>query len=143
VFEGKTTFLYYLLVRLLQRKQIVVFSIDGEELFFFHHDNVYTADVTGLKILESTLRLPQPKSSRSDIFIWSLFDIKKRDEPDNLFVLQPCLPVQTASPDPSRYKIWVKYRDPLLTGLTLWTRDELAQGYVELISCFYPHLSTY
>jgi len=64
-------------VWLLQRKQIVVFSIDGGELFLFHHDNVYTADVTMLKVLESTLRLPQPKSSRSDIFLWSSFHVKK------------------------------------------------------------------
>jgi len=112
VFEGKTLFLYYLLVRLLQRKQVVL----------FYHNEVYTAD------MKAPGSLPNPISKSSDVFIWSLFDIRKPKEPKKFLVTYPCLPVQTASPNPVRYKIWGKERKPLLTGLPLWTRDELAQG---------------
>jgi hypothetical protein len=121
VFEGKTLFLYYFLVRLLQRKQVVVFSPDGRMLYLFYHNEVY---VVGMEI---ALSLPKPKFD-SNVFIWSLFDIREAKEPRKLLVSHPCLPVQTASLNPIRYKIWHKERMPLLTGLPLWTRDELAQG---------------
>ncbi|KAF8516409.1 hypothetical protein BU17DRAFT_67421 [Hysterangium stoloniferum] len=38
---GKTLFLYYLFVRLLQQKQIVLFSLGDHQLFLFFHDAVY------------------------------------------------------------------------------------------------------
>ena len=123
--EGKSLFQYYLLVRLLQRKQIVLFSMDGERLYLFYHDKVYTASMVTRAI---DMRLPQPKSWSSNVFIWSLFDIRERNEPEMFLVLPPSLPVQTASPDSIRYKIWNKERTPLFTGLPLWTREELSQG---------------
>ena len=122
VFEGKTLFLYYLLIRLLQRKQVVLFSPDGEALYLFYHDQAYYR-VGGID--ES---LPQPISNSSNVFIWSLFDIHEPKEPKRFLVTYPCLPVQTASLNPIRYKIWNKERMPLRTGLPLWTRDELARG---------------
>ena len=112
MFEGKTLFLYYLLIWLLEWKQVVL----------FYHDQVYYR-VRGIDVL-----LPQPISNSSNVFIWSLFDIRKPNEPEMFFVTYPCLPVQTASPNPIRYKIWNKEQMPLRTGLPLWTRDELAQG---------------
>ena len=121
-FEGKALFLYYLLVRLLQRKQVVLFSPTGERLYLFYHIKVYTVD------MKPDVSLPNPISNSSDVFIWSLFDIREPKEPWSFLIEYPCLPVQTASPDPIRYKIWDKERMPLLTGLSLWTRDELAQG---------------
>lgn len=39
-----------------------------------------------------------------------------------------CFPVQAPSPNQSRYKSWQKERNPLLTGSSLWSRDELARG---------------
>ena len=124
MFEGKTLFLYYLLVRLLQRKQVVLFSPYGEMLYLFYHNEVYTVDMTAL----ANVSLPNPISDSPNVFIWSLFDIREPKEPKRFMVTYPCLPVQTASPNPIRYKIWDKERIPLLTGLPLWTRDELAQG---------------
>ncbi|KIL59542.1 hypothetical protein M378DRAFT_169206 [Amanita muscaria Koide BX008] len=119
---GKTLFLYYLLIRLLQRKQVVLFSPDGEALYLFYHDQVYSTRVGSI---DESLPLPL---FNSNVFIWSLFDIRKPNEPERFLVTYPCLPVQTASPDPIRYKIWNKERMPLRTGLPLWTRDELARG---------------
>lgn len=137
VFEGKTLFQYYILVRLLQRKQVVLFSLDGEKLFLFYHDKVYTPEPTSVL---SSLQLPRSKPSSSDVFVWSLFDINQRSEPRQLLFNECCFPVQTASPDPIRYKGWVKTRSALVIGLPLWTYDELLQGYVLPISCFCPHL---
>jgi hypothetical protein len=99
VFEGKTLFLYYLLVRLLQQKQVVLFSPNSKKLFLFYHNGVYTASMnmldTGIGIL-----LPNPVSYSLHVFIWLLFDIHKREEPETFLVAYPCLPVQTASPNP-------------------------------------------
>lgn len=127
MFEGKTLFLYYLLVRLLQRKQVVLFSLNGERLYLFFHNEVYTVSVMTLT-QAIDVSLPIPISYSSKVFIWSLFDIRQPREPESFLVTYPCLPVQTASPNPIRYKIWNKEHSPLLTGLPLWTRDELAQG---------------
>jgi hypothetical protein len=130
VFEGKTLFLYYLLVRLLQRKQVILFSPDGERLYLFYHNEVYMVGMKALAIkgIEVSLPGPNPISNFLNVFIWFLFDIHKPKEPKMFLVTSPCLPVQTASPNPIRYKIWDKKKIPLCTGLPLWTCDELVQG---------------
>lgn len=104
------------------------------ELYLFYHDGVHTIPTASLKDSD----LPIPSTSLSDVFIWSLFDISERNEPNTLLVLPPCVPVQTTSPDPCRYKTWDKQRSPLFTALPLWTRDELTQGYVLPILSFSP-----
>ncbi|KAF8802999.1 hypothetical protein BYT27DRAFT_7196147 [Phlegmacium glaucopus] len=121
---GKTLFQYYLLIRLLQLKQVVLFTLNGEDLLLFYHNEVHQA------VLGDIRRevLPQAKSQSSNIFIWSLFDIEGQNEPKGILVRPPCLPVQTASPNPSRYKTWYKERAPLFTALPLWTHDELMKG---------------
>ena len=139
MFEGKTLFNYYLLVRLLQRKQLVLFSPDGECVYLFFYDKVYAVKES-LATQDVGASLPHPVSSLN-IFIWSLFDIRERREPKRFLVTHPCCPVQTASPDPVRYRTWDEERMPLLTGLPLWTRDELVQGYILPITYFCPRLS--
>ncbi len=89
--------LYYLLIRLLQQKQVVLFTADGAELFLFFGDTVYSTDLKA----DAKPRLPTAKSS-SNIFIWSLFDILKRTEPESPLLDCRCYPIQSASSDPSR-----------------------------------------
>jgi hypothetical protein len=72
--------------------------------------------------------LPNPISDSSNVFIWSLSDIRKPEEPRRFLINYPCLPVQTASPNSIRYKTRDKERTPLHTGFPLWSRDKLAQG---------------
>ena len=133
MFEGKTLFQYYTLVRLLQQKQVVLLlSLDGQRLYLFYHNGVHTI----LTALLDDEDLPNPKKSTSKVFIWSLIDIQERDEPHWLLTRPPCSPVQTARLDSCRHNIWNKERMPLTTGLPLWTHDELAQGYVLPISSF-------
>ncbi len=139
MFIGKTLFLIYFLVRLLQLKQVVLFTLDGERLYLFYHGRVYTTYIPQLNAIQPELQLPEPKTSK--VFIWSLFDVREKQEPKQLLFKPPCIPVQTASPDPIRFKMWVRDRDPLRVGLPLWTREELAQAYVVPISCLYPYLN--
>jgi hypothetical protein len=134
VFEGKTLFNYYLLVRLLQRKQVVLFSPDGKVVYLFYFTGVFKASVEGLAVGMGD-SLPHPISS-SNAFIWSLFEIRDWKEPELFLVHRPCFPVQVVSPDPTQYKTWRKESRPLMTGLPLWTRDELAKAYVLPITHF-------
>ena len=135
MFEGKTLFNYYLLVRLLQRKQVVLFSPDGKIVYLFYFNEVYTVNMDGLAVPGVGASYPHPISS-SDAFIWCLFDMWDKKGPERFMVSYPCVPVQVVSPDPTRYSTWRKERCPLTTGLPLWTRDELAEGYVLLITHF-------
>ena len=114
----------YLLVRLLQRKQVVLFSPDGVRGYLFY-DKVYSMS---LNDVDADISLPRRLSPTN--FIWSLFDMQEKKEPKRFMVTLPCIPVQTASPDPVQYKMWDKRENPLLTGLPLWTPDELEKGYV-------------
>ncbi|KIM41036.1 hypothetical protein M413DRAFT_158284 [Hebeloma cylindrosporum] len=123
---GKTLFNYYLLVRLLQRRQVVLFSPDGMRLFLFYHDGVYALPMSVLAGRGRDV-LPDPISS-SKLFLWTLFDIFESRGPVLPLVADPCFPVQTTLPDPIRYQTWEESATPLLTGLPLWTREELAAG---------------
>ena len=128
---------YFFVIRLLQRKQIVLFSADGISVFLFYRGEVYYSSTPALLMSESPL--PQPKSSK--VFIWSIFDIAKMEEPASFFFSPPCLPVQTASPNPERYKIWAKECRPMRIGMPLWTHRELGLGYV-ILTHFSVCLST-
>lgn len=132
MFKGKTLFLQYLLIRLLQQEQIVLLlSPEGDRLYLFYHNKVTTAVLDAQQKLE----LPTPKSSSSNVFIWSLFDMLELKEPLRYLVRPPCLPIQTAL-DPLEYRRLDEKFSPLFTGLPFWTRDEPAQAYVFLNSCF-------
>ena len=103
MFIGKTFFQFYLLVRLLQLQQVVLFTLDGERLYLFYHGRVYTSYIAQLISFQPELQLPVPKTS--NVFIWSLFNICEKQEPKPLLFKPPCIPVQTASPDPIRFKM--------------------------------------
>ena len=140
---GKTLFNYYLLVRLLQLKQVVLFSPDGDVVYLFYGNEVFTVGMGVLASQGIDVPLPRPISRSSNVFIWTLFDIRDTKGPAKFLTAYPCFPVQTASPNPVRYATWEKERFALLTGLPLWSREELAQGYVLPITYFCPCLSAY
>ena len=120
IVKGKTLFLPYLLARLLQLNQSVLFSLDGERLYLFYFGHVWTATA------DSNLSLPTRAHTSTPVFIWSLFDVKV--EPGDPLVWNTCYPIQTNSLDRSRYKRWFKERGPDITGFPLWTREELVKG---------------
>lgn len=126
IFAGKTLSLYYFLIRLLQLRQVILFSPKGEVVYLFYHDGVYMLPEARGSVSDI---LPVPKTSPG-AFIWSLFDISVEAEPPSILVDWPCFPIQTASPNPSRFKVWSEARHTLQTGLPLWTKEELAEGCV-------------
>ena len=63
------------------------------------------------------------KHGLQNVFICSLFDIRKQEEPRLLLVSPPCLPVQTASPDPSQY--WVQ-----TTNSAYWVPAAVSVGII-------------
>jgi hypothetical protein len=52
--KGKTLFLYYLLVRPLQQKQKVLFSLNGSVLYLFNDDQVYRLTIQNYNAKRST-----------------------------------------------------------------------------------------
>ena len=77
-------FLLYILVRLLQYRQVVLFTVDGTRLFLFHTGEVY------MVVTHLSLALPLPSWPSSKAFIWSLFDIKASKEPEELLIRYHC-----------------------------------------------------
>jgi len=73
-----------MLVRLLQWRQVVLFTLNGERLYLFYHGKVYTTTIQLLNAIEPGQQLPKPKSWSSNVFIWTLFDIEKRKGPEML-----------------------------------------------------------
>jgi len=73
-----------MLVRLLLRKQIVLFTLNGERLYLFYHGKVYTTTMQSLNAIEPGRQLPNRKSWSSKVFIWTLFDIENRKGPEML-----------------------------------------------------------
>jgi len=130
---GKALFLIYLLVRLLQLKQVVLFTLDGERVYLFYYKKVYTTYIPQLNTIQPELQLPKPKTSK--VFIWSLFDVYKEREPELLLVRQPCFPVQAASSNSISFETWSEERSPLHFDLPLWNRNELAQAYAFSTLC--------
>jgi hypothetical protein len=123
-FVGKTLFIWFLLVRLLSMKQVVVLHIAGGGPtggpILFYHNAVYT---TSPAVGGSALPVPRTGLKRPT-FIWSLFDLKRGDHPP-LALYPQCFPVQAPSPNPERYSEWRKVRNPFFTYFPLWSRDEL------------------
>ncbi|KAI0773476.1 hypothetical protein C8Q74DRAFT_1368072 [Fomes fomentarius] len=107
---GKTTFLLYLLVRLLQLHQVVLFSIvPHEPPLLFYHDRVYEATTPN----PSSRSLPNPEGA----FIWSLVDVTYNSvalSKTYAYSSPSVFPVQTSSPNPDLYKSWSKHRTLLL-----------------------------
>lgn len=122
-FAGKRVFLFYLLVRLLQRRQVILFTLATGESFLFHNNGVYRADRT-----PSLHNLPIPEVG-SHVFIWSLFEARTEEVALSAALGSIRFPVQVASPRPQCYSRWRKERGARLTGLPLWTPEELRRGY--------------
>lgn len=131
-FIGKTTSQFYMLLRLLLRKQVVLFILNGERLYLFYYGKVYTTTMQSLNAIESGRQLPNQKLWSSKVFIWTLFDIENRKGPQMRLLTPLCSPVQTASPDPIRFQDW----DKKFAGMSLWAHDEPHKG----VSCL-SHVS--
>ena len=116
IFVGKTLFLWYLLLRLLSMRQVVLVHVSGLDVLFYH-DGVYRPSRDA-----NVSDLPSPGAGS---FIWSLFDLYPNEMVPPFAVDPQCFPVQGPSPNPSLYRNWRKVRGPRYTVFPLWTLEEL------------------
>lgn len=128
---GKTIFIWYLLVRLLQQKQVVLFHFESICLLFYF-DGVY-------KLRDAGANLPKPQRGA---FIWSLVDVDRGNPVPPLACSIHCFPVIAPSPKLSPYKRLVDTRAPLVTAFPPWSMEELRQGCDTLQRPVYLHALT-
>lgn len=131
--QGKTMLQFLNLACLLQLKQSVLFSIDGQRVLLFHNRQAYSSTVAA----HSPLPKPREVNNNKAIkpWIWSLLDIPEQAPPDSYLVARSnyVIPVQTVSPDTPR-NLWWKLRVPHTFYLDRWTIQELHSAFV-LPSC--------
>ncbi|KAI0773478.1 hypothetical protein C8Q74DRAFT_1368075 [Fomes fomentarius] len=122
---GKTTFLLYLLVVLLQRKQLVLLTlVPSKPPLLFYHDGVYNATTS-----PHIEHFPFPNCERgAAVLIWSLFEANEECVPESAYSAPILFPVQASSPNPKLYARWRKERGAVLSAFPLWGFDELKQG---------------
>lgn len=120
--SGKTAFLLYLLVRLLQHDQVVLLTLPPVSPLLFYRGRVWEAK-------EPPTQRMLPKR-RGNAFIWSLFEADKSHVAQTIYANKgrSLFPVQAPSPTPSLYEEWRKRRDPVVSAFPLWDFDELKQG---------------
>ncbi|KAI9511881.1 hypothetical protein F5148DRAFT_1312122 [Russula earlei] len=121
VSPGKTYFLWYLLIRLLQANQIILFAVDGHSPILFYFDGIY--------VLNDPLSEEYLPENINGGFLWLLFDT-----PGGSFSFPPvaysttCFPIQAPSPNPALYFTWRKCRRPVYTAFPIWSIEELKKG---------------
>ncbi|KAI0773494.1 hypothetical protein C8Q74DRAFT_761101 [Fomes fomentarius] len=115
---GKTAFLLYLLIRLLQHDQVVLLTLLPKSPLLFYRGRVWEAKRPPTKRM-------LPKRS-GNAFIWSLFEANKGDLAQTVYANNGRLlfPVQT----PSVYEGWSEIRNPVVRAFPLWEPEELKQG---------------
>ncbi|KAI0073422.1 hypothetical protein K474DRAFT_1774731 [Panus rudis PR-1116 ss-1] len=126
---GKTVFIWYMLIRLLQQHQMVLLHMPDNCPLLFFGERVY-ARVLSPPPLEQELR-PLPKCVDEKVKIWSLVDVVAQQSPPPLATFETCFIVQAPPPNPEHYQEWLKTRPfTFLGALPLWTRQELWAAYV-------------
>ena len=124
---GKTTFLSFLLARLISLKQVVLLRSSDSGLLFYH-GQVYSRPAansfTDLPI--GHMNLPE------DWYfpIWTLLDVDGSQAAPFITRGMNVWPIQASSPQPNRYASWRKQTGAALLGMPLWNMRELMEGYV-------------
>lgn len=130
---GKTTFLCFMLTRLVSARQVVVL-VDRDDIHLFYRGQVYQRR-KGFAFGTLPVRQGVPYCP-----IWALIDMGDKNE-------QPCFggssnvwPIQTSSPNPIQWKSWTKQCGAAKVGMPLWNMKELMEGYVSTSSPFLPSI---
>ena len=119
---GKTTFLKYMLARLIVAGQVVVLC-DSKINYLFFDDTVYSRPAEfGFDNL--------PRRIKTAYFpVWALIDVDYKEGEPSLANTN-VWPIQASPPNPIRWKSWRKQNGAALLGMPLWTRKEPVEGYV-------------
>ncbi|KAG6814941.1 hypothetical protein H0H93_011591, partial [Arthromyces matolae] len=126
---GKTFYLFYLLFKLLQLHEIVIFYFGGAHstYLFIPYNETYRV-YTPSRSIDDILLPPCEDGKR---LIWSLVEASPGKPLPSFFVVRTgSFLVQAPSPslDPAMYRNWLKQRNGLVWGMTLWSSEELLKG---------------
>jgi len=120
---GKSTFLFFMLARLFSVQQVVLLS-DGPDIYLFYRGKVYRrpAELSFENLPKNPNReyCPIPALVVGDFNDWASF----------LYRDANVWPIQASSPQPKRWKHWVKQYNAATLVMPLWSTEELMKGYV-------------
>ena len=117
---GKTTFLKFMLVRLISARQVILLC-DNPDVYLFYCGQVYyRSGESGFK------DLPQHQGT-SYYPIWTLVDVF---QPPPITSNLNIWPIQTTSLNPILWDRWSKQLGAAMLGMPLWDVEELIEGYV-------------
>jgi len=121
-FPGKTTFLMFMLIRLIAAHQIVLLCTSASGWLF------YQGEVYNRPAISCFNDLPVRKGEGRYSPISTLIDTDSNDRAPSISIGFNIWPIQASSPRPKRYKSWSKQAGAALLGLPLWTMEELDKG---------------
>jgi len=119
--SGKTTFLGFLVVRLLSLNQVVLLC-DSDDAVLFYQGQVYTRPAK-----DAFKDLPV---NRGYFPVWTPIDADSMTGGPSVKRRYDIWAVQASSPHPDRYKSWRKQTGAALLGMSLWDLRELLKGCV-------------
>ncbi|KAF9779833.1 hypothetical protein BJ322DRAFT_344792 [Thelephora terrestris] len=119
---GKTTFLKFMLARLISNGQVVLL-FDNARAHLFYRGQVHYRVMTD--VIDGLPRLTRPGRKSP---IWTLVDA-------DIYPLGPPVggnrdiwPIHATSPKRDRWKVWRKMNDAALWGMPKWSMEELIRG---------------
>ena len=121
--QGKTTFLKFLLARLLSAHQVAILCGNDLIHLFYHGKVYYRPTAYGFK------NAPKHRTVRYYPIV-ALIDVDFKDRGPPIDDDINIWPVQATSPNPIRWKSWRKQLDAALLGMPLWNKVDLVNGYV-------------
>ena len=112
-----------MLVQLISAHQVVLLFRTRKD-YLFYRGQVYSRPAgdgyEDLPINQRTSYSP----------IWTLIDMDCMNQGPPIDPEFNIWPIQASSPNPIRWKAWIKQFNAVLFGMPLWSRKELIAGYV-------------
>ena len=120
---GKTIFLKFMLARLISAGQVALLY-KTPKIYLFYRGGVYSQNKS-----EGFNYLPwRPRTGYCPI--WALIDGDYEGEGISLGGDSAIWPIHATSPNPKRWKEWLKQNNGAILGMPLWNVEELVEGCV-------------
>jgi hypothetical protein len=120
---GKTTFLNFMLARLISAHQVVVLYDSSDTHLFYRGQAYYRPGGSDFRYL--------PRRPEAGYYpIWALIDVGSQENGPPFTDRSNIWPIHTTSPSPVRWTAWQKHWNAALWGMPLWSVEELIEGYV-------------
>ncbi|KAF9779812.1 hypothetical protein BJ322DRAFT_1086617 [Thelephora terrestris] len=117
---GKTTFLKYMLVRLLSARQVVLLY-EKSGIYLFYLGQVYFSAARNFG------HLPEHRT-KGFCPVWALIDADLEAQEPPIRAHSNIWPIQASPPDPIRWKVWVRQNHASILGMPKWNMEELVKG---------------